>query len=326
MKAARIVDAAPDWITVTAKNPKKQRALVERARMLMGQLSVDGYTEKIARRRGGLSGVQVGPVASTAGNGLTMVEIRGTVAGDYAGEFAALGDNVSRIDGQVTVLLEDPDPDVPGKLRQNVYRRRRRGTVGRGRQPSARILDGDRSMKDGDGHPIESATLYLGSRSSERHRRVYDKGIQGGMIGYWVDLLGGETIRAGSLWRFECAYKEAAADVFVAGLPQEGRTEAVARYVKGAVWSDFDRVGARPPWKESTPVRLVPYREETDDERFARWFADQVMPAAHNRAETSEDLRRRLVREFAEQMGVNVQDVGNGSERRRALKLQQGAA
>lgn len=121
------------------------------------------------------------------------------------------------------------------------------------------------------GRPVEwqyletrakGCTAYVGSRTSARFLRLYDKGAE--------ERTGHLTGR----WRYEVELKDDIASGTARALhaaPDQGRASAAY------VYHQFDRRSVRPLFRPPGPDPDVEIRSgETDDERRLRWLREQV--------------------------------------------------
>lgn len=105
-------------------------------------------------------------------------------------------------------------------------------------------------------------TLAIGSRSSPRYGRLYDKGLESGEEHY-----------AGS-WRYEVEYKGAAVSHIIAGLR---KSQFSLAYVVSTVAGQFDAWHIARTFHSSSPIKPAALgKRKTDVERKIKWLETQV--------------------------------------------------
>lgn len=251
---AAIADAGVDYLTLTATAAHNQAALWGHGDVFMGSVAeptkqTPKSAEVMGYRGWQLEGVFVGTrddsVMLRASSGRAHELWRYMLQQERCF-------NVRRIDIQVTGKF-DADHE------------------GYGREVEAQALAHREAQKSGTHGRIETHrgngrgdTCTIGSRSSNRYLRCYDKTREQR-----------NEVEPG-LWRWEVEYKaELAVKAHDTLVLQSGRLPAII----GLVASEFTRKGVLPPWRTSEVVRVPTVGlEKTDDERRLRWLIMQVKP------------------------------------------------
>jgi len=150
-----------DWVTGTSKSDKVGWRWYETMKREKDILVEQGY-EVHGYQKHGYSGWQCGSRVWAHNNTWGyFVQVGGGDAYDLYPKLALPLSRFTRLDLQVTVECDPPEPDYI----RNVYHAHRQSELPRFTYVSS---------KKGD-------TCYLGSRVSERYGRIYDKGLQAGM-------------------------------------------------------------------------------------------------------------------------------------------------
>jgi hypothetical protein len=176
-----VVDCGIDWVTVTATNKTSTLKLLEYGRKAIRSEREQG-NEKRDFWFKGYEGWKCGSVSVGArADGGIFIASGGLAREHWRGAFEA-GTNCSRIDYQVTAR-------VPGNTQEHImkcYNLALAKTKKLKRGPTVDIHHSSRG----------SSTCYLGSRSSEKFGRIYDKGAESsldvmqGCVRYELELKG----------------------------------------------------------------------------------------------------------------------------------------
>lgn len=249
-----IVSVGVDYLRRTYERGKQEGVAEHRAELLSSRQFGHGHTVGVPRDWWfvGYRGWVCGAVAFGRRDADCIVQVSGCLA-TSAVEFLSEGINTSRIDLQLTVLVDDDVSSLIEAMTQAVLEARK------GREGRAFGVRRIASYGDGD-------TLYVGSRQSEQFGRIYDKGTESG----------GDYPK-GSL-RFEVEYKGAWARRINALLMQAGCSGAV---VAGLVRGFYEKRGLDISLSgESLGIDLGDTIEvEGAHERSMRWLRSQVAPA-----------------------------------------------
>ena len=150
---------------------------------------------------------------------------------------------VTRIDLRVDVIIPKADVDVAGRG----YAQNRDCD-----RPSYRLID--KSASDGQ-------TLYIGSMSSERFARLYDKGAERGQV-------------PGFIWRYEVVIRKPYADAVYAQVKEGG-----IKVLPGLVYAWFDERNVSPLFQaDAVGLASTETRVTTVEARLA-WLRKSVRPA-----------------------------------------------
>jgi len=184
-----LIDASIDWFTVTVTDGLRLRFMEAKAERVMRELEATGSPRTFTNRLGFVGDRAEGFFFGKRGDTL-MVIGSGDVAAKQAGFFLGLATSVTRLDLAVTLQDLDIDRDWTAiALRQASFD----GRVDSGLLKTHRI----------EGTP-DGRTLYVGSRSSDRYIRIYDKTAES--KGEWPDRS----------WRWEVEYKRPRAGIVAA--------------------------------------------------------------------------------------------------------------
>lgn len=182
-----------------------------------------------------------------------ILQVSGAAA-TYAASYPIPWDNCPRIDVQLTLWLNGDYPKVANEVAEiaNVYRNPRGGKPAR-----PRYINGYGS---GD-------TTYVGSRSSRRYIRVYDK---------MRESRGDDNYA--NAWRFEVECKEDLAPTVWEAAPRSGDA---ATWAANYVYQELRSCGYILP-NLAAPLRALAtnrIRPKTTSETREIWLREQVAPA-----------------------------------------------
>lgn len=160
LKNAELIDCGIDWFTSTFSDRNNGEIALQKASILVQSEHLQGDDKRLWSGFGYegfcAGGVRVGTRTDTV-----LVQLSGPAAQQHWHKFLPLASNVSRLDLQVTNRYECNSSTVLAKHFKAATRAHKKGSSKR-RVTLLRSSD-------------ESATLYLGSRSSERFGRIYQK-------------------------------------------------------------------------------------------------------------------------------------------------------
>lgn len=166
-------------------------------------------------------------------------------------EAVELGYRASRIDLAATVWYDRPRPDIA----REAYASTTSAVHRAGRPPSGGLY-----LNASGG-----STCYVGSRSSEKYGRIYDKGAESGSTDYR------------NSWRYELELKGETAAATAIDL---AKTFAQGRCINEWVAGYFAPRGVRIDWRGVTPSDLpAATRRLSDDDSRLAWIAEAVAPA-----------------------------------------------
>lgn len=251
---AAIVDSGVDYLTLTATATHNQAALWEHGANFLDRQQLLGGQEVRPVEVMGYRGFQVEGVMLGRRDDSVMLRASSGVANDLW-RYMLPQDrcwNVRRIDAQVTGKF-DSDYESYGVSveAQALAFRACQKTAAHGR------IETHRGNGRGD-------TCSLGSRSSNRYLRCYDKTREQR-----------NEIEPG-IWRWEVEYK---AELAVKIAELISCTASPAGAIIPLVESEFKRKGVTVPWRTGEEMRVPTVGlAKTDDERRLRWLIMQVKP------------------------------------------------
>lgn len=241
-----------DYLRVTSKTDEGKKAI------LMTWAKARAQQERLGDvlKNGGMQGFKghsAGPVFYGRKEDVFMLQVSGSKADELFPGLAWEHLNCTRIDLQVTIQLPEDEPLLAARIGE--ARARAHGYPDRLPDP---VQDLKHSYGRGD-------TLAIGSRSSPRYGRIYNKALESGDERY---------VRC---WRYECEFKDMMARNIVADLRQQ---ESLDRGVAGLLRGQFADWGI----DIDLPVagrRLAGSigRREFDSERALKWLSSQVAPS-----------------------------------------------
>jgi hypothetical protein len=184
-----LIESGIDWLTVTSGDKKRGKLLAQRAIKIARQEEQAG-NEKRFWAQSGYQGFKVGGVQTGERHDGLIVRLSSHVAREHWKPIAALADNCSRIDLQVTLRNEQRAAQVIA----SEFKRVKRFREGNQRAPTLSMF------QSSDG----SSTLYIGKRVSEQFGRIYDKGKETGLseydnaVRYEVEIKGDRATQLGT--------------------------------------------------------------------------------------------------------------------------------
>jgi DNA relaxase NicK len=177
-----------------------------------------------------------------------IVIAKGSVAQEVWRHFLPTARNVSRVDLQVTVKLEEQRKALAHLSYKNCRRHKLKSSVIRNSQGGS--------------------TLYLGSRNSDQFGRLYDKGAKNGEV-------------PGFVWRYEVELKRSYANEAIRKLLEfkERDGKELSKLISGYVYSWWRKRGVQPVFSpESGGAIIEVSKTETTLERKLTWLRTQVSP------------------------------------------------
>lgn len=253
---ARLISSACDYLTCTVGNGTNSITLRSRAAAWLQSRVSDGYTQKPWAWQGYRGSVTDG-ISWGQRDTDTIVRLSGSLAARHANTAQTWADNVSRIDVQMTIQDANLRRNWPELCYESA-------------QADARVQSGMTRTSIIKTTP-RGGTCYIGSRSSDRMLRCYDKTAES------------DGLYPPGTWRFEIEYKR-------------GRALNVARALgcsRFQPWLVAEVVQtAFRDYKISIPVPRVPSgwrdtspREETDDQKRLAWLRRSIKPMVRSMAE-----------------------------------------
>jgi len=164
-----VIESQTDWLTATCKGPEHWYDWITVGERLLWEEQARGNKRQAWGLRG-YRGSRCGRAATGSQEGSNIIALSGDLAAIELSNVVPLASHVSRLDVAVTLRLTDGD----GELEARLYGEYIGGRQARGRPVKASLVQ----ASDG------GATFYLGSRSSERFCRVYNKAVESGEARY----------------------------------------------------------------------------------------------------------------------------------------------
>jgi len=208
-----------------------------------------------------------------------LVEFRGALAETVFPLYQNVTSKASRIDVAVTVWLESHDKDIARQCYHIATQHMKDKHLEKVRKMPVYV-----KSENGD-------TCYLGSRSSERYVRIYDKWLQSKDEFYE------------NAWRFEIEFKGDKAQVVWQQIQSEGETEAtsLSEVAYGLKSYNITVAGLR-PILASTKIQYRPTPKDIETKLV--WLQKQVRP-------TLQELSDRGFREAAlAVLGIHQEGTG----------------
>lgn len=238
-----------DWLSCSAPRDAQGDLLWASGAALLAAERGAGNTEKPWRRYG-LTGSLAGQVVLAYNAQHVFVQLSGERARTSWKDIHEVSSNTSRLDLQVTAKY---DPSRTKTLSDRCYRIAT-AHERNGRPATAAIIH----------NSAGGSTLYLGSRSSDRFGRLYDKGVESG------------TAAPGVLWRWEVELKRESARLTAGEL---SRIQDLELEVTGLVEAHFERWGLHPIVLSTGFDILSPFPVQVSDLRTIAWLEKGVRPA-----------------------------------------------
>jgi hypothetical protein len=252
-----VKEAQVDWLTLTFKEGGPWIRAKANALALQAAEARDGEDTTPVWFKG-YTGEQCGRVGILQRDDGGLIRVSGALADEAFPHLQPLASNVSRIDLAVTLRLP---PGYPNPMKEG-YARGPTMVPPRGAAPDYQLIE----------HSRKGTTLYVGSRTSPRFGRVYDKWAES-----QLDFYRGCT-------RYELEAKSRLAArlaAVVASAPDRRST------IRAVVRDYFEPRGVTVDCDDDDPdVRVSAYRPRTSDLSRLHWLSTQVKGVA-------DDLRAR---------------------------------
>lgn len=274
-----VIESQLDWLTGTAQDEGKRKALEIHAGRLIADEGMKGNRIRDWSFKGYV-GYHAGAVSWGEREDGGILRVSGPLSQREFDRSRDLLDNITRLDAAVTVRQEPFDGSLPFAAFNAIL-----PTLSqRGRHPHYTLW-----MNDEGG-----ATLYIGKRSSEFYARWYNKGVESGDPAY------------ANCWRYEVECKGNAADALKSRLVSG---ENQAEHIASMVHSHFARRGVVPifePEIDTEALRAVHARPTLIS--TLGWLGRSVRPSAQYL------ISRGMRRELAEALGVTIVAIDNEPE------------
>jgi len=242
-----VKESQVDWLTLTFKEGGKWQAAKVAVEDALQRELADGEDEQLLKFQG-YDGRQAGRVGYGTRDDGALIRLSGALADEGLRDLLPLASNVSRIDLAVTVKLP---PDFPNPMREG-FRVGPTTEPKRGAAPDYQIID----------HSRKGVTLYVGSRTSPRFGRIYDKWNES-QLDYYRGCVRWELEQKGRL-----AARVAAA---VAAAPDRRNT------IRVLLHDYFTERGCLAPWADDdSDLHISAYRPRTTDLSRLHWLGTAV--------------------------------------------------
>jgi DNA relaxase NicK len=248
-----ILDAAVDWLTVTAKRGLRADSLIARASDCLHQAESAGNRVSPFRASGYHGWRSEGIVWGRRKDG-AIASISSGAAALHWPLFLEDADNVTRVDLQITCA----DSTENASRAEIAYHLMQDNRKRAGRPISASLR-----LNSSGGQ-----TLYLGSKQSDVMGRLYDKGVEK------------KFAEAGACWRYETQLRREPAERTIRAIAE---SETVHDTIAHLVTSFFSARGVAVPQALQLDARDNSTREgyylskrETDNSRSLRWLGTFV--------------------------------------------------
>jgi hypothetical protein len=252
-----ILESRIDYATITAKEGKRADILEARGRYWAATEATNGYTVTPWAWKGYLGETTNGVTWGRRTDDV-IIRLSGKAAERYAPTAITYCDNVSRLDVQVT--LQDQGMTV--NWAERVYDIANTDSRVVGKQTKTSLIANKPS----------GATCYIGSRSSERYYRCYDKHAESD-----------GTYPPGT-WRYEVEYKAARALAVARRLQDQGFTPRSSAEVVQQAFANYGfNVPALLP---ETSWRDAGIKYQTTDERRLLYLSTSIAPMIDRLRET----------------------------------------
>lgn len=253
--SADVVDVGIDYLTLTAREGEIAGTLLEAGYTLANVEKSVTHTQGKPQSISGYRGEQVGRVFYGEGNQGIMVRASSNAADSLLLLMGASAKrcNVPRIDIQVTGRFEFDRYYYA----QQTAQKARAASVGASAGRPANVALHDSGPR--------GSTCAIGSRSSSRFIRIYDKTREQSLE---VDQ---------NLWRWEVEYKPPLSPAVLCQVLDAADT---ITYIRSMVWGECYVKGVEPPWTIEGRVDIARVgRVPTDVERTLNWLKSAVAPA-----------------------------------------------
>lgn len=235
---------AVDWLTVTTSEAEKSATLIHN---LFSTVGVSQIIQGISRpwhfcgyHGKAFDGLRYG----LRGDDEAIVILSGKAAATYWSKVAPTRGKCTRIDLAVTCALEQADYNVG----QRAYLDASSAFAGK-----SSVVYNSRG----------GSTCYIGSRTSQKFARLYDKGAEEGM-------------QPGELWRYEIELKKPLSEVAVDHLL---RAKDPAGWIAQYVWMIFTGRGIKPLFTSTNAQCAIEVEASiTSVAQKLQWLSSQVAP------------------------------------------------
>jgi DNA relaxase NicK len=250
------VDVGVDWITATVRPGSKMKVAGDFVERWYWERQNNGWVGK-AWKWNGYSGSTCDGISYGRRDDGFICRLSGSMALNHWKTLALYADNVSRLDLQVT---------AQDNIGFNDWHRAARTDS----RTDARVMGGITKTTMIESTP-RGGTFSIGSRSSDRYFRVYDKTAES------------EGEYPEHCWRWEVEYKAALASSVASGLmTKQSETNAILARIRSDFWAYQVTVPVeyiKPGWKPLFVGR------KTDDQRRLEWLRRCIRPMVERMSE-----------------------------------------
>ncbi len=246
----KVLESRVDWLTCTCKPGYKASVLASSAERWTAQRVAEGFRLRDFRWSG-YTGSSVDGITFGSREDGSILRLSGETTDAHVQSALVLADNVSRIDVQVTLLAESSAPNFAEQ------------SHGQASQ-DPRVVSGMTRTSIIRSTP-KGTTFYLGSRTSDRYFRVYDKTAES------------DGAYPPGTWRYEVEYKGDRAWMVSQRVRKPGN---IAEAIRDIVESAFANYGISLPclalqrsWRDAG------IRSATNDEKRLAWLEKTIAPA-----------------------------------------------
>lgn len=282
-----LVECGVDWLTATARPGTRARGLAAASNGWLDDRATEGYIVKPWNWNGYRGRVVDGCSVGTRDDG-SIVRLSGSMAMRHWVSTMVFCDNVSRLDLQATVLDRQGEHDWAAIAFAKVA-------------DHPKVVSGLMRTKYTVSTP-DGATCNVGSRSSDKFLRLYDK---------TAESQGEYPPRC---WRYEIEYKDtrahrAANQIFTSRDPGLMTFNAV-QTVYADLGINVPTSGPHFGWRDAG------YRHVTDDERRMAWVARCIRPVirrlveAYDAETIAEMLGFQIVPDAEDSSGYSIDPIG----------------
>lgn len=248
------LETGVDWITLTCRQEDERRQDFARSAWDAKDQQTSVTMEQLKPWKWhGYEGWRVSGLSYGRRQDTDIIVASGPTANRFWRLFHKTSTNVSRLDLQCTVLLNEP---IPG-LVQHWYNHI---SPVEGRK-AAMVVNN-----------CGGTTLYVGSRSSDQFGRFYDKGIESGV-----------TLTPGLVYRYEVEYKaERAKKMSDTLYLQICSRRPAERVIPATVWTWFNDRSVAPIYPSQpgeVPIIVSLDARDENTERTLTWLKMQVRPS-----------------------------------------------
>lgn len=270
-----VIEAQPDWLTVSAHGERRAKALLDLAVGLAKEEESHGAKPRKWRSMG-YEGIHAGRVEYGQRDArATELRLSGDAARMFLDPALALADRVTRLDLAVTWRSDEPAPDLGRESYESAV-------AWHSIKPRSAL---PWTVNDAAG----GFTCYIGQRESEYFFRLYNKESQERrQMGKSYDG------RYDRCWRYELETKASVPDLILKKLD---RAPDQARWIQDYIHTYATAHGLQPPFDSAGGLALISgFRRHSDADSKLNHIAKNVRPTVEwlIKAGRGDDLRKAL--------------------------------